>query len=228
MEGLRAFGRNEGGLNHAGDFTMLFAPIMDELSALAVYGPELCLPFNGRADSAEKITEILSELQPRLKELDICPIENKEYGIQYPRFYRPGFFPQLAEFVRDDWNTIMCFSEPYPQYDRLFEASYGYPPGKARFTGVQWTSEQQRKCAGDLGFAFLFQNIDACWWEVFSPRTESMARLVEHFEQNHIEYQRLTFERDYPVSATPVNRDFKDIHHIWPPKASPDGNERSK
>lgn len=221
MTGLRAFGHNEGGLGHAGDFEMLFAPLLDDLSNMAVYGLHpadgFTFPFYWQANDRDVAEKRMESLYATLEALDICPRPRSEAGLQWPRYYSAGFFPEFTAYIRDDWNDLVCFRAPFPPYEKLLRAQCGadpldYDARKAR------TPQVQRGAWLDASFDFYFRNIDACWWEVFSPHDGSMRRLSEHLSKGRISFQGLLFERDFPESVTPINREFKDVHYIWSPK----------
>ena len=207
MDGIRAFGRNEGGLNHTGDFPLLFSPLLPELSNLAVFGvvpggETLHFPFLFDSDDYDKAEELIDTIWNRLDTLDMCPERRTETGAMYPRYFRPGFFPDCAAYIRDDWNSLLCFDEPYPEYKMVSQA-------RRRDDPVEMVA---------TGFQFFFRNIDACWWEVFSPRRQSMELLTDYLCRERVDHQLLQFERDYPDSSTPVERTFRDVHTIWPPE----------
>ena len=108
----------------------------------------------------------------------------------------------------------MCFSEPFPDYEFLVTADYGTAE-LDRFSRDRRSPDAQRNAWTKTGFRFFFRNIDALRREVFSPDTDAMEHLPEHFRARRIEFQELSFENDFPESHTPVDRESKDIHFIW-------------
>jgi hypothetical protein len=220
MMGIRAFGRNEGTLNHTGDFRLLFSPLLPELESLAVYGIDpgegLYFPFDLEMDDLDEADDLSEALFERLNKLDICPEPRPETGVIYPRYYKSGFFPDFANYIQDDWNDLICFQEPYPDYMSVLRAVYGEIPFNWEAIKARH-AEQQRREIMATGFQFYFRNIDACWWEVFSPRQGSIDRVVQYLCEQKIAFQTLEFERDFPDSQTPVNREFRDVHYFESP-----------
>ena len=53
IHGLRCFGKNEGYLNHTGDFVLLFEPLLPILARFSVYGPDIYFPFLYEMDPDE-------------------------------------------------------------------------------------------------------------------------------------------------------------------------------
>ena len=126
MIGYRAFGDNEGSLNHTGDFVRLFRPLLGSLSTMAVYGLDppdgLYFPFYWECENEDEAEKKLDELFASLDGLDMCPRPTSDTCVSYPRYYRPGFFPGFAQFIRDDWDDLVCYAEPFPDYELLAKA----------------------------------------------------------------------------------------------------------
>jgi hypothetical protein len=206
MKGFRVFGNNKGGLNHVGDFALLFAPLMDQLSTMAVYGFEsdgLNLPSSIWELDIEEIDAEMEALIGYLAGLDIRPRSRTE--IDGPGYYRPGFFPRFTEYIQDDWSRIVCFAPPFPDYDKLLLADYGEIPSVGRVIPSR-ARDVERGAWALTRFAFYFRNIDAAWWEVFSPDRAAIQLLLDHFRARRIKFQDLTFERDFPESSAPVSQ----------------------
>ena len=228
MIGYRAFGKNEGSLGHAGDFDMLFRPLLDRLSSLAVYGLEpsdgLAFPFYWESDDVDEADKMLEELFASLDSLDMCPHPRLDTRVMWPRYYRPGFFPKFSKFIKDDWNDLACYAEPFPDYDLLLKAEHVRNPEARQAQDPQI----QRQNWLATGFKFHFRNIDACWWEVFSPDAEAMQQLHDYFTAERIDFQELSFERDFPESSTPVDREFRGVHYLRSSEEGQQPPEREK
>ena len=212
MRGIRAFGRNEGGLNHTGDFLFLFSPLVSQLADVAVFSPELSYSAfysrNAPADWEEKLEALGRELESlRLPEL-------KTKNAPQP-YYGPGFFPKFAGYVVDDWNDVMCFKKPFPDWQRLSDARFSEEHAKGFKTG---DNTRLREIYTSLGFYLYFRNIDACFWECYAPDAALIEQLREHFRTHAIDFEELDFSADFPFGGLKQKRRFKDVHEIWSPE----------
>jgi len=232
IKGVRAFGKNEGALGHTGDFVLLFEPLIPYLQNAAVFGPELYIALTNaffheiyRGMSAEEIknrkltfieeqefTRLLKkedELCEALEELKIAEnVTGSQETVQtiYKAYYGPGFFPKYARFLQDDWNNVICFREPFPNYKELCDLFYA----------AKISNKELRQRYKALKFYILFQNIDACFWEAYVPDRELYQKLTDYLDKKNIEYELLDFDQDFPDSPLKNPRDFKDVHTIWP------------
>jgi hypothetical protein len=121
MTGVRAFGQNEGSLNHVGDFTLLFSPSLPHLVDAAVFNPKLKFPFNWlEGDPEEKLVQ---ELSRELESIELKPSKTDKRN-SLTSYYGPGFFPKFAAYVEDDWNEILCFKPPFPSYESIYNVAY--------------------------------------------------------------------------------------------------------
>ena len=182
IKGLRAFGENEGALGHTGDFVLLFQPLIPFLQDLAVFGPELHISltqafchgiFKGMSAEEIKNRKLTPDEEQEIfrlskKEDELCEaldafklVENvKDSGTSQEisaAYYGPGFFPKYVKFLQDDWNDVICFKEPFPDYQELCDLLYA----------SKISDEELRQRYKALPFYMLFQNIDACFWEAY-------------------------------------------------------------
>ncbi len=209
INGVRAFGKKNETFRYPGDFVYLFQPLIPYLQNTAVFGSELqiCLTsafreqlFKGmtleeiksrKLTPAEKqdalrLSKQEDELCEKLEALKLA--ENvSDSGVISAAYYGPGFFPKYAKFLQDDWNTVICFKKPFPDYQELCDIYYT----------SKISAKELRQKYKALSFYMLFQNIDAWGWEAYVPDQELYQKLVDYLDKKHTRYERLDFDRDF-------------------------------
>ena len=223
MHGLRAYGRNEGGLGHTGDFAALFAPVLPSLAGAAVYGPQFrwCVweeqgLTSDEPDAAwDAAFAADDERADRLCRLTLHPLKSEN---DFPDYFAPGLFPEFAPFVLDDWNTVVAFDRPFPP---LAEVERRLAAAEVRGTHDS-TAElvRARMAFAAAGFAHHFSNVDACYWEYFSPDTAAFAAVRDHLTATNYLFDILDSRRDWPFATDPptaAKTDFAGVKTIWRP-----------
>ncbi|MSU58512.1 MAG: hypothetical protein EXS35_10095 [Pedosphaera sp.] len=211
MKGIRAFGENEGGLNHCGDFALLFSPLLPQLADVAAFHPNVTFSEFYAVGAPDNFEEIVNGLSEELAQLDLRSPEEKRKRVE--PYYRPGFFPKFASYVEDDWNEILCFKPPFPEYPRIFNIAFSEEARSRNYSAL-------RKLYRSLQFFAYFRNIDACWWEFYAPHDELIAAVQQHLAAHRLEYEELDFEVDYPFGGLKKKRRFAGVHSIWPPESN--------
>ena len=190
IRGVRAYGDNNGSLGHTGDFVLLFNPLIKYLQSTAVFGVELQMSEIYHEYSFDEADAKIDRLQSELEKLKL--VQNVEYRenimITHSSYYGPGFFPKFAGYIEDDWNELICFKKPYPDYSNIVALEYykGDP------------CELRQKYI-DLNFFMWFQNIDAFYWECFINDENVMDKLLNYLSKKRIRHELLNFEKDCRV-----------------------------
>jgi hypothetical protein len=214
MNGIRAFGQNQGGLNHVGDFSLLFSPALPQLADVAAFNPKVQFPFDWAEGDPEQ--RLVEELAAELTALELRPKDLSQYNALIS-YYGPGFFPKFAPYIQDDWNEILCFKKPFPDYSDIFQVAFSEEHSRC-FHRKDYTS--LRELYRSLGFFAYFRNIDACCWECYAADDGLVASLRRHLDHHSIECEALSFDIDYPFGGLKRARNFKGVHPIWPRPAA--------
>lgn len=215
LKGIRAFGGNRGGLNHLGDFSTLFKPVLEFLEELHVYAQHdtFYWSFFYSDDDEEDAEEKCDRLEARLEDLNQTPGLN-EVVQNPPPLYKPGLFPEFAQYVRDDWNTLVCFAEPLPSYVSMLYAIDGIDISNGNEKRFRLSDEAKRNATKKMGFTAYIQNVDAIYWELYSPLSEIIDELRNYYQKNNIRYQDLDFDVDFPRSSIPEDIKLNGIYKI--------------
>lgn len=210
MKGIRAFGQNTGGLNHIGDFELLFKPVIPQIGKMAVFGAELKLSNLLYIEDEAEAGRMEDEVYKELERLSLFKRESyNEDG-----YHGPGFFPKFAKYLLDDWNDVLCFSQPFPKRENVINVMYSNEGENGFKTGDY---SQMRKAYMDLDFSFFFQNIDACYWECYAKNDSDIELIVDYLKESKINYEELLFSEDFPHGGLKEERSFSEVREIWEP-----------
>lgn len=213
MKGIRAYGRNEGGLNHSGDLELLFEPLLPLLNECAIYGAE---QTHGDLLDELSVEEYVSASDRMENELASLEIPFASPGDQQGCFgyYGPGFMAKFGKFIKDDWNELLCFEAPFPPRREVVRASELIRGFRDSLRPDGNTIREHRRRLANPGMSFLFRNMDACYWELHAREKCHVHTIREHLRNGEFRFDELEdFFDDAPRSKT----EFSGVHEIWKP-----------
>jgi hypothetical protein len=166
-------------------FTHAFGCILPDLAAYSVYGVDFRVP---------------SVLAPTEEDADRCVAELKglcyEDDVEFESgLFRPGFFPKYADGISNDWNKVFVLRPKEWTREELEEA--------LEVADVQSLSyleyhRRARLLVEKIGPIALFQNWDAGYWQLFTPRKDFINRVISDAEKRGLRWTMVEFETNYP------------------------------